>query len=348
MPGKNFYSEMTPASNILPFGTVLQKVKEHSPNTPNGVNGAEKNGLNPVTPEVSGPVTAPGFGNNIPGVDNTENQARKDIVDDYNKATKENDKVYDDIGKVKGTDINPVNNQDFSKEGRFGSFTGKSFDDTLKLSREADAYNSRPMDQMRIGGSYNAAGGSYDLGQVQNKFEKPRLETQEMREMRRNEALDENQRRFDQELQALVNRKDYDNYTKWYQQKYNMQMSMYEKEQALTTFKYMQKISEYVSQYHDYWIKQLMQHMNYDLAKYITDAGSKGSFIFATYFMHLMGLPIKPAALEDYGEEKLQEAALAMHNATGKDINYCLQVLRNTMSNKMARATGNKTNYDIK
>lgn len=337
MPGKNFYSEMTPASNILPFGTIMQKVDEQaagSPKTPVDASGGK-------VPGSAGPVTAPGFGNNIPGVDNTENQARKDIVDDYNKATKENDKVYDDIGKVKGTDINPINNQDFSKEGRFGSFTGKSFDDTLKLSREADAYNSRPMDQMRIGGNYNAAGGSYDLGQVQNKFEKPRLETQEMREMRRNEALDENQRRFDQELQALVNRKDYDNFVKWYQQKYNMQMSMYEKEQALTTFKYAQKISEYISQYHNYWVTQLKQHMNYELAKYITDASANGSFIFDLYFMQLMGMAIKPASLEDHYEEELSNYANALAKDGIGDYATNLQTLKNTLSRRLSNQTWN-------
>ena len=112
-------------------------------------------------------------------------------------------------------------NSNIAKDGaQYGSLTGKDFSNTLKLSREADAYNNTRA-------PVHITQRLFHDPTIQ-QLQKPRIETEEMREMDRNRQLDLNQKQLAQALQDAVNHKDLDAYKQYYAQLYGIQLTDYD------------------------------------------------------------------------------------------------------------------------
>lgn len=115
-----------------------------------------------------------------------------------------------------GEDLNANQNANYAKDGgQYGRVNNKDYGTTLRLAREADAYNAKTRGHiMAIGPS-----GVQDLGAG---YTRPELNTMEQRAADQAMSLDTNQKTLAQQLQAAVNSKDLDTFKQLYQQLYNV------------------------------------------------------------------------------------------------------------------------------
>lgn len=162
-----------------------------------------------------------------------ENQNLADVQSDFNKGIRETteqgikdfEDLYQGVRRTPGTDLDEKYNQNFIKEGRYGNLNNKGFDETLRLSRQADAYNNEPVEKMHLGISYNPSAGQGVGGFETTGYERPNIETQEMRQMRANERLDEMQRGLDVQLQHDITKLPYDAFVKALDKKFDIRVS---------------------------------------------------------------------------------------------------------------------------
>lgn len=100
--------------------------------------------------------------------------------------------------------LDPYWNQNHAMDSRRGNLNGMSYGSTLNMSRMADRLNNRVWQKGGSGG-YRAIGGpsmGIDRGDWDHKVAP--IETQEMRQMRTNERLDERARGYDVDRQNTV------------------------------------------------------------------------------------------------------------------------------------------------
>jgi len=207
----------------------------------------------------------------------TQHEKKQDEL--MNKAYGDVDKLTNEVYSTPGVSLNPVQNQPLSKSGRYGNLNNKSFNDTLKLSRQADAYNNRPLDNMRLGGHYNAAGGSYDLGVETLGYERPKIETQEMRQMRANENIDLQQRQLDDQLQAAINAKDYDAFKQALTQKFNIQLSDYTINKTMENYYRTQTFMDMLGKDREKWQKIFIMKFGIEAGRYMYDLAQTNNLL---------------------------------------------------------------------
>lgn len=114
-------------------------------------------------------------------------------------------RTLDQFTKAQALRINPAQDTNFAKQSRYGNLNRKPFNNTLNLSRLADALNNKRHWVARdIGRRTNSGFGTMEGQQSSGERWEP-IETQEMRQMRANEALDRQQRQEDIALQSKIN-----------------------------------------------------------------------------------------------------------------------------------------------
>lgn len=107
-------------------------------------------------------------------------------------------------------DLNPWQNNNFSKQSRYGNLNNKPYTNTLYLSRLADLLNNRRhWIPTQVGYSTNSKFGTQATKLGHSERWDP-INTQEMRQMRANEAIDSAQRQQDVQLQAGINKYPFD------------------------------------------------------------------------------------------------------------------------------------------
>lgn len=117
--------------------------------------------------------------------------------------------------------LDPNANKNIAKgQGTYDMFNNRNYSTTLRLAREADAYNNKPVDHIIHQGSYKGSG-IRDLGVG---YDRPNIETMETRAMQQAQQLDTNQKMLAQALQDAVNHKDLDAFIQCYKQLYNIQL----------------------------------------------------------------------------------------------------------------------------
>lgn len=228
--------------------------------------------------------------------------AKKELEGTYDNATKRADQIRSEVEGTEKERLNEDQNINTAEQSRFGTLNKKTPEQTMQYSREVDAYNAMPtVTNVREG----VRGGGVQF--VDKGLNKPQLETEESRMMRANERLDERQRQLEQDLQHLVNRKDYDAFVKWYEQKFNLNLTVAQQEQAVITFNRMQHISNLIQKdftwYRDYLVKFKVAK---EAAEYITKQAAANQFIFTTIFASAFGVGIRPPTLEDKVDEDKQ------------------------------------------
>lgn len=140
--------------------------------------------------------------------------------------------TYDYVQDTSGQSINPHNqNSNYAVGGgEYGRFNNRDYGLTLRLAREADAYNNKPVNQMFSVGTRHT-GGVKNLG---TGYERPRIQTMETRAMEQTQQLDTAQKSLAQQLQAAINRKDLDAFIAAYQQMYGITLDQYHAQIAMT------------------------------------------------------------------------------------------------------------------
>lgn len=238
------FEGVTPASQI--FSGASAGAAGTSPTgtgTPNGTFAGS-------VPNVGAPAIT---GNNasVPYVNNLVKEHKEGTKPLMDEAFAETDKVKQEAMDTDPTSLNPLQNNNFAMNGRYGNLNRKSYQDTLKLSREADAYNNKPDTQIFHMG-VNSAGPS-----EVTTVSKPKVETQEMRQMRANERLDEKQRGADIDLQSIINRKDYDAFKAAIEQKYNIQLTTQQARLEMLNFAQQERIKTIMDKDKAYFQQQL-------------------------------------------------------------------------------------------
>ena len=243
--------------------------------------------------------------------------AKKELEGTYDDASKRADQIRAEAAGVPGEELNPNQNINPAEQSRFGTLNKKTPEETLQYSREVDAYNAMPtVTNVREG----VRGGGVQF--VDKGLNKPQLETEESRLMRTSERLDERQRQLEQDLQHLVNKKDYDAFVKWYEQKFNMNLTLMQQEQTVITFNRMQHISNLIQKDITFYSKYLVPFkIAKEAARYITEQAGQNRMIYTALFMSIFGVGIKPPTYEDFIDEEAQAHAseFVQHGFTLED-----------------------------
>lgn len=115
-------------------------------------------------------------------------------------------------------------------QSQYGMINNRNYAQTLRLAREADAYNNKPQDHIvRYGSAFGS--GIRDMG---TGYDRPQIQTMETRAMNQAYQLDTNQKQLAQQLQDAVNHKDLNAFIQLYQQLYNITLT---REEAVREFR---------------------------------------------------------------------------------------------------------------
>ena len=152
-------------------------------------------------------------------------------------------------------------------QGQYGMINNRNYAKTLRLAREADAYNNKPQAHIvRVGSVFGS--GIQDMG---TGYDRPKIQTMETRAMDQSFQLDTSQKQLAQALQDAVNHKDLNAFIKTYSQLYGITL---DKQQAMADMKvhpYFMK--DYETAASNYTLGKLASCIGY---LYDTDLRSKG------------------------------------------------------------------------
>ena len=267
-------------------GTALPPGQNKSTDT-----NAQRPGANP--PKTSGLNNNPGI--SAPAIENTElddmttRQANTHLGEQRNardEGLSDTEDIFNKVKQTPDTDLNKWNRSNIAQDGgQFGNLNGMQFDDTLRLSREADAYNNRPTEQVRDW----RPGGSTNIGSVSyvEPYNRPKIETEEMREMQKARQLDLNQKQMAQQLQAAVNAKDYDAFKQMYQQMFGIELNKYQLDSAMRDFERRSLITNQIMNARDYFTNELKLYFGLKTAQYCYEL-SRENPILAMYFCNII------------------------------------------------------------
>lgn len=240
------FEGVTAASQVFSGGAVNQSVNTNNDTSASATDLSFSGSVPKVpTPAITGKNASVPYVNNL--VQEHKNKTKPLLDEAYSEV----DDIEQQAKNRNPTDLNPLQNNNFAMDGRYGNLNGKSYANTLKLSREADAYNNKPDTQIFHMG-VNGAGPS-----EVTTVSKPKIETQEMRQMRANERLDEKQRGTDIDLQAAINKKDYDAFKAAIEQKYNLQLTTAQARQEMLNFAQQERIKTILDKDKAYFQQQL-------------------------------------------------------------------------------------------
>lgn len=204
-----------------------------------------------------------------------------------NKTREERDEVINTPGQK----LNPQEDQkgNFAKTGGSkGSLTGKDFSNTLYLMRRADKYNNKPVEDMIHYGSYRGSG-IQNLGPGYNR---PKIETEEMREMERNRALDLQQKQLMVQLQDAINRKDIEAFKSAYEQIFGITLSETQIIEAMRQWTQQQQITNTATKDITSWQKKFLRAFDIETLEYLVGIAKSGDEQLATLLSNAMyGLP---------------------------------------------------------
>lgn len=250
---------------------------------------------------TGGMGSRPNPNEHISAADSEVAGGQTDLRDNYDVASARTDDIRAEGNAVTKSELDPqgtgrnLAKNDYDDD----NLNNRGFNHTLSLSRQADAYNNKPR-YTNVRTTNGSGGHAY----VDAGLDRPKLETQEMRQMRTNEQLSARQRQLRQDLQHLVNKKDYDLFVAWYQQKYGLNLNLTQAEQSVITFNRTQQIANIIMQNHQMYTEYLRGYIGAQLAAYITSKAGKGDYIWTSLFMQAYGMTGRPAQLMDYWEEQ--------------------------------------------
>ena len=213
-----------------------------------------------------------------PPIDNSQTMSQ--VEDKANKGVKEIDKATDKTqermyGKANEQYNTPKSKLDVNAGkniaktgGQYGSLNGKTFSHTLNLMRQADAYNNKPTENIHRIGLH----GVQDLGTAYNR---PQIETEEMREMQRNRQLDLTQKTLAVQLQDAVNHKDLNAFIQLYQQLYNTEISRNEAEILMHNWTRQQEMSNILMKDITTFNAYFRRYFSEETCRYIHDLAIK-------------------------------------------------------------------------
>lgn len=202
------------------------------------------------------------------------------------KTRKERDEVINTPGQT----LNPQEDQkgNYAKTGGSkGSLTGKDFSSTLNLMRRADKYNNKPVENMIHYGSYKGSG----IQNLGTGYERPKIETEEMREMERNRALDAQQKQLMVQLQDAINRKDVEAFKSAYEQIFGITLSETQIIEAMRQWTQQQQITNTATKDITSWQKKFLRSFDEETLDYLMQLSETDNQLSQLLSNAMYGLP---------------------------------------------------------
>lgn len=196
----------------------------------------------------------------------------------------------DEVINTDGQKLNPQEKQkdNYAKTGGSkGSLTGKDFSSTLNLMRRADKYNNKPVDEMFSVGTRHT-GGVKNLG---TGYQRPRIETEEMREMERNRSLDLQQKQLMVELQHAINSKDIEAFKDAYKQIFGITLNTTQAIQTMQNWSQQQQITNTATKDISSWQKKFIRAFDMETLEYLTALSQQDEQLGTLITNAMYGLP---------------------------------------------------------
>ena len=223
----------------------------------------------------------------------TEEYSDKAVQQISDAAETGKDKIRSERDEVINTPGQALNPQEKQKDnyaqtgGSKGSLTGKDFTNTLNLMRRADRYNNKPVTEMFSVGTRHT-GGVKNLG---TGYERPRIETEEMREMERNRALDLQQKQLMVQLQDAINRKDIEAFKSAYEQIFGITLSETQIAEAMRQWTKQQQITNTATKDITSWQKKFLRSFDEDTLEYLIQLSETDNQLSQLLTNAMYGLP---------------------------------------------------------
>ena len=231
-------------------------------------------------------------------------QSKGGFKEDTDTAKDDTDAEYKKVKDTENTDLWPWANANIAKTGgEKGRINNLSYDKTLRLAREADAYNNAPREKA----IFFQSGGSGQMGQLSevDKFEKPKLQTMETRAMDQSFDLDTQQKEADIELQSAIKRKDLDAFIAAWKQKYGIVLDREQASIEMTKLMRQSQMADVVQRYFKKWGDKWQRWINTDTLAAIQDLVATNE-IFAAYIGNLMTGGVSPTVDDLQGQEAVR------------------------------------------
>ena len=199
-------------------------------------------------------------------------------------------KERDEVINTPGQTLNPQEDQkgNYAKTGGSkGSLTGKDFSNTLNLMRRADKYNNKPVENMIHYGSYKGSG----IQNLGTGYERPKIETEEMREMERNRALDAQQKQLMVQLQDAINRKDVEAFKSAYEQIFGITLSETQIIEAMRQWTQQQQVTNTATKDIASWQKKFIRSFDEETLNYLMQLSETDNQLSQLLSNAMYGLP---------------------------------------------------------
>ena len=231
----------------------------------------------------------------VPQIKTEQSGFNKDVREASNQAISDYEKFYNDVLGLNRNELDEKYGQQFAKEGRYGNLNNKDFDETLRLSRQADAYNNKPIAKMHLGLSYNPSAGQGVGGFETTGYDRPKLETQEMRQMRANERLDETQRGLDIQLQHDITKLPYEYFKKTMDEKYNIRMNEAEAKRTMAQLSHVAAMNQAIMKNTKDFNARYNAKFGLKLGPIIAELAKTNSIQAMVFTNYVLGYPALPA-----------------------------------------------------
>lgn len=196
----------------------------------------------------------------------------------------------DEVINTPGQKLNPQEDQEgnYAKTGGSkGSLTGKDFSSTLNLMRRADKYNNKPVENMIHYGSYKGSG----IQNLGTGYDRPKIETEETREMERNRALDLQQKQLMVQLQDAINRKDVEAFKSAYEQIFGITLSETQIIEAMRQWTQQQQITNIATKDITSWQKDFVRAFDMETLEYLMQLSTTDNQLSQLLSNAMYGLP---------------------------------------------------------
>lgn len=289
-----------------------------------------------------------------PGIEDTDardkineksDTAVNQITDAKGKAEAKTRKLGQEQMDTSTESLNPTGDQkkDIAKgKGWQGSINDKDYSSTLRMMRDIDKYNNRPVENMFSAGTRHT-GGVKDLGKG---YERPKLETMESRAVNQAIQLDTYQKQLAIQLQDAINHKDYDAFIKIYEQLFGVQLTTMQAEQVIRQWMQQQQATNIATKDISQWQQEFKRYFDVETLTAFNDLSSNGDPILAQLVTNAMyGLPTA-----NIDEHAITNTTLRLRDRYIKDGYSELEALQKAERdiNLLLLKGNNKTEYHTK
>lgn len=235
---------------------------------------------------------------------NKLDQSKREFTSDTDTAKTDSDAEFQRVKDTPRESLYKYANSNMARgEGPYGMFNNRTYNHTLRLAREADAYNNAPQDKKL----FFQSGGSGQMGNLSlvDKYSKPEIQTMETRAMDQAIKLDTNQKQLAQALQDAVNHKDLDAFIALYKQRYGIVLDRENAALEMIKLARQSQMSDVMQKYASIWRDKWQRYINADTLGAIQDLLAENP-LFSNYIGNFL-VGASPTLDDVQGQEAIRQ-----------------------------------------